>query len=590
MFAPKVAKPQAKGGSRAANSLAPQRTAPVAYRPDHSALGQALMLQRMIGNQGTLRLLVQPNGRHPGQSLTIPATTQPTPAVGRIDDPLEQEANRVADQVMHIQVPGVTMVAAQPQFSPQCGDCEEEEEPVRPQSTADEAPRIVHEVLRSSGQRLDAATRAHFEPRFGRDLGRVRVHTDALAAKSAYRINARAYAVEHHVVLGAPRPAPDSPEGRRLLGHELAHVAQHHAGAPVVVRRSPAGTGMYPPHARAHAGEQGMGFGYRREAGWIFVEGPSGAAGHGVTEPGFDGVTYNLQGDQAHILDNKSLKNTTAYSASALTRNVLKNLDALIVKVTNIKDMPSRIRILQLLRRARGAIAAETVLPKNVKLVITGVGGQVGKISGPLRRQGVVFQEPGTLDVPLAPLRPPARQVGGVIETLADPIPLEQTPSKGGGLNAPAKTTPSAEIPPVRETPPSPSKVPTAPRVEVPRGLVRAAGAASVGFNALGILGTLKMGHDLQKLSDFHDTIVSGEFFNKFWSEIGAYPDGARITVGGSQGTLDLSKGIVIRFDEGGSIRLISSPAGGLGMQITDRDGSGGRVDETGVHEFPPSA
>src|ERR1700722_19087136 len=32
------------------------------------------------------------------------------------------------------------------------------------------APRIVHEVMRSPGQPLDATTRAFFEPRFGNDL------------------------------------------------------------------------------------------------------------------------------------------------------------------------------------------------------------------------------------------------------------------------------------------------------------------------------------------------------------------------------------------------------------------------------------
>ena len=45
-----------------------------------------------------------------------------------------------------------------------------------------EAPPIVHEVLRSPGQPLDAATRAFMEPRFGHDFSKVRVHTDEKAA------------------------------------------------------------------------------------------------------------------------------------------------------------------------------------------------------------------------------------------------------------------------------------------------------------------------------------------------------------------------------------------------------------------------
>jgi hypothetical protein len=38
-------------------------------------------------------------------------------------------------------------------------------------------PPIVHDVLRSTGQPLDAATRSFKEPRFGHDFSRVRAHT-----------------------------------------------------------------------------------------------------------------------------------------------------------------------------------------------------------------------------------------------------------------------------------------------------------------------------------------------------------------------------------------------------------------------------
>jgi hypothetical protein len=87
-------------------------------------------------------------------------------------------------------------------------------------------PPIVHEVLRSPGQPLDAATRAFFEPRFGYDFSQVRVHTDAKAAESARAVNALAYTVGRDVVFGAGRYAPGTTIGRRLLTHELAHVVQ----------------------------------------------------------------------------------------------------------------------------------------------------------------------------------------------------------------------------------------------------------------------------------------------------------------------------------------------------------------------------
>jgi hypothetical protein len=89
-----------------------------------------------------------------------------------------------------------------------------------------EAPAIVHEVLRSPGQPLDAATRAWMEPRFGRDFGNVRVHTDGAAAESARAVNALAYTVGRDVVFGPGQYAPGTEKGSRLLAHELTHVVQ----------------------------------------------------------------------------------------------------------------------------------------------------------------------------------------------------------------------------------------------------------------------------------------------------------------------------------------------------------------------------
>ncbi len=89
-----------------------------------------------------------------------------------------------------------------------------------------DAPLIVHEVLRSPGQPLDPATRAYFEPRFGYDFSRVRVHTDAKAAKSARAVNALAYSVGRDIVFGMGSYSPGTAADRRLLAHELTHVVQ----------------------------------------------------------------------------------------------------------------------------------------------------------------------------------------------------------------------------------------------------------------------------------------------------------------------------------------------------------------------------
>ena len=77
-------------------------------------------------------------------------------------------------------------------------------------------PPIVHDVLRSSGQPLNPATRAFMEPWFGHDFGRVRVHVDGQAAESAQAVNALAYTMGNDVVLGAGKYDPQSEHGDRL--------------------------------------------------------------------------------------------------------------------------------------------------------------------------------------------------------------------------------------------------------------------------------------------------------------------------------------------------------------------------------------
>jgi hypothetical protein len=93
------------------------------------------------------------------------------------------------------------------------------------------APALVQEVLRSSGEPLDSATRAFFEPRFGHDFSKIRIHHDARASQSATAINALAYTAGRHIILGALTYAPDSEQTRGLLAHELTHAIQQQNSA-----------------------------------------------------------------------------------------------------------------------------------------------------------------------------------------------------------------------------------------------------------------------------------------------------------------------------------------------------------------------
>jgi uncharacterized protein DUF4157 len=112
----------------------------------------------------------------------------------------------------------------------ECSECQEKREEMLRRSAAGPAPGmappIVHRVLGSAGRTLDRATRNFLEPRFGRDFSQVRIHTDGEAGRSAQAVSAQAYTVRNHIVFGANRYSPHTPEGRKLLMHEVAHVVQ----------------------------------------------------------------------------------------------------------------------------------------------------------------------------------------------------------------------------------------------------------------------------------------------------------------------------------------------------------------------------
>jgi hypothetical protein len=235
-------------------------------------------LQRTIGNQAAKRLL----GAN-AEGLEVRSDTSSTPrlaydfsripihskapvrlqaklTVNAPGDIYEQEADRVSEQDLSMPEPALQRTCA---CNGGCHGCRNEQEAhehlqtksVQANDTGEtEAPPIVRDVLRSSGQPLDTSTREFMEPRFGHDFSQVRLHTDPQAAESARAVNALAYTVGRHVVLGAGQYAPGTNEGRKLLAHELTHVVQQSA-----VASEPAKLTIGDPHdsyeREAEAGE-----------------------------------------------------------------------------------------------------------------------------------------------------------------------------------------------------------------------------------------------------------------------------------------------------------------------------------------------
>nr|CBH39167.1 hypothetical membrane protein [uncultured archaeon] len=203
-----------------------------------------LALQRTHGNRYVQR---------------VAAGIQAKLAVGQPGDIYEQEADRVAEQVMRIPEPQVQRQAeeeekkeeeeeeeliqtkplaeqitqlVQMQVEEEEEKKKEEEEVLQtkeaPAQTPDVTPNLEARIsaMRGDGQPLSESVRAYFEPRFGYDFSQVRVHTDARAAESARVVNARAFTIGRNVTFGSGEYQPETAKSRRLLAHELTHVLQ----------------------------------------------------------------------------------------------------------------------------------------------------------------------------------------------------------------------------------------------------------------------------------------------------------------------------------------------------------------------------
>lgn len=198
--------------------------------PASASLRPILRLQQTIGNQGVRRLL---------RSRAI----QPKLAISRPNDIYEQEADRVAEQVMRMPKPAMQRTcSACASGGSTCSECEAEKQPLVQRKSghdSNSSASVPDDFLSrlAPGQPLDPATRAYFEPRFGRDFSDVRVHAGGDAAGSAGAVNALAYTVGRDIVFAEEQYRPATNSGRRLLAHELTHVIQQERGAIPSVQR-----------------------------------------------------------------------------------------------------------------------------------------------------------------------------------------------------------------------------------------------------------------------------------------------------------------------------------------------------------------
>ena len=175
-------------------------------------------------------------------------TIQTKLSVSEPNDKYEQEADRVADEVMRMPESNqrqATSTSANTVHSIQrvCNSCQDEDKIQTKSISSNSAERNANPTgfrnPHGVGVPLPENVRSFFEPRFGYDFGRVRVHSDQSAADSARSVSARAYTLGHRVVFGAGEYSPGTTGGQRLLAHELTHVVQQGSGSASSIQRQP---------------------------------------------------------------------------------------------------------------------------------------------------------------------------------------------------------------------------------------------------------------------------------------------------------------------------------------------------------------
>jgi hypothetical protein len=188
--------------------------------------------------------------------VTEPAApVQPKLTVGQPNDQYEQEADRVAEQVMSMAPPVTPNIQRQTEeeqeeiqtkplvetitpivqrqevleedepIQAKCESCEGEEQVQRSPNGVPQVEANLESRLNASkggGSPLPNEVRGFMEPRFGTDFSQVRVHTDSAAVQMNQELGAQAFTHDSHIYYGAGKaPAKD-----QLTGHELTHVVQ----------------------------------------------------------------------------------------------------------------------------------------------------------------------------------------------------------------------------------------------------------------------------------------------------------------------------------------------------------------------------
>lgn len=202
----------------------------VEQAPGTVGTSDILQLQRAIGNHATANIV------------------QTKLRVGPAGDKYEQEADRMADQVMRSI--GNSTASAQSVVTSRVqrqGDKSASGSYGLEGGDVDTSLERSIQSARGGGRALDDKVRSSMERSFGADFSQVNVHTGAESNTLNRSLNSRAFTTKNDIFFARGQYGPDSSAGQKLLAHELTHVVQQ-GGAGVQrqvdVQRAENNTGL----------------------------------------------------------------------------------------------------------------------------------------------------------------------------------------------------------------------------------------------------------------------------------------------------------------------------------------------------------
>ena len=184
------------------------------------------------------RPLVQTTDRYRVQTALL---------VSQPNDSAEREAEATARRVVQMPLPGRNAINASQRVSLLVARASSPASATVSQPS--DASAEVESAIRgemAGGDALPADVSSFMERRFKADFSGVRIHNNARAANLCTRLGARAFTFGRHIFFNSGQFAPNAPEGKELIAHELTHTIQQRevvqrkvaAAEPVTVREA----------------------------------------------------------------------------------------------------------------------------------------------------------------------------------------------------------------------------------------------------------------------------------------------------------------------------------------------------------------